>query len=285
MTNKDTNISPDSTICCGKKLLTFSEPMVMGILNCTSDSFYDGGTYITESQIARRAQTILEEGGRIIDVGAVSSRPGAELLPVEEEIAKLKPIITMLRKEFPEAILSVDTCWSEVVKVVADAGADMINDISGGQFDEKMFATVADLQLPYVLMHTKGLPNEMQKQPMYKDIVQELTLYFSQKLEQLYLLGVKDVILDLGFGFGKTVEHNYELMKKMREFSLFKEPMLVGISRKSMIYKYFNTSSQEALNGTTVLNTYALLQGAKMLRVHDVREAVECVKIIQAINK
>lgn len=284
--NKDTNFSSDKTICCGKKLLTLSEPIVMGILNCTVDSFFDGGRYTSESAIIERANTILEQGGKIIDIGAVSSKPGAQLLPIDVEKERLKPIVTLLRREFPDAILSVDTCWAEAAKVVVDCGADIINDISGGQFDEEMFSTVADLQVPYVLMHTKGKPIDMQQNTNYSNIVEELIMYFSEKLNLLYRLGVKDVIIDLGFGFAKTMEQNYELMKSIKDFShFFKEPMLVGVSRKSMIYNLLDTDADGALNGTTVLNTYALLGGAKFIRVHDVKEAVECVKIVSKLNK
>jgi dihydropteroate synthase len=259
--------------------------MVMGILNCTPDSFYDGGKYVEEKDIINRAETILNEGGDIIDVGVVSTRPGAEMLPIDVEKQKLQGIIKLLRKEFPEAIISVDTCWAEVAKAVAGEGANIINDISGGQFDENMFQTIAELQLPYVLMHTRGTPSDMQKNTQYSDIVNEIIYYFSEKLNHLYRLGVKDVIIDLGFGFAKTMEQNYELMKNIKEFSFFfKEPLLVGISRKSMIYNLLNTDANAALNGTTVLNTYALMNGAKFIRVHDVKEATECVKILSNIN-
>lgn len=259
--------------------------MVMGILNCTPDSFYDGGKYVEEKEIINRAETILNEGGDIIDVGVVSTRPGAEMLPIDVEKQKLQGIIKLLRKEFPEAIISVDTCWAEVAKAVAGEGANIINDISGGQFDENMFQTIAELQLPYVLMHTRGTPSDMQKNTQYSDLVNEIIYYFSEKLNHLYRLGVKDVIIDLGFGFAKTMEQNYELMKNIKEFSFFfKEPLLVGISRKSMIYNLLNTDANAALNGTTVLNTYALMNGAKFIRVHDVKEATECVKILSNIN-
>ncbi len=283
--NKGTNFFSDKTICCGKKILTLTKPMVMGILNCTPDSFYDGGKYVEEKEIINRAESILNEGGDIIDVGVVSTRPGAEMLPIDVEKQKLQGIIKLLRKEFPEAIISVDTCWAEVAKAVAGEGANIINDISGGQFDENMFQTIAELQLPYVLMHTRGTPSDMQKNTQYSNIVNEIIYYFSEKLNHLYRLGVKDVIIDLGFGFAKTMEQNYELMKNIKEFSFFfKEPLLVGISRKSMIYNLLNTDANAALNGTTVLNTYALMNGAKFIRVHDVKEATECVKILSNIN-
>ena len=283
--NKDTKFSSDKTMCFGKKLLSLSKPMVMGILNCTMDSFYDGGQYTSEKAIVQRALEIIEQGGDIIDIGAVSSKPGAELIPTDIEIQRLVPIIRLLRHEFPNAILSVDTCWANVAKAVADEGADIINDISGGQFDTEMFNTVAQLQLPYILMHTKGLPSVMQNQTQYTDIMQEMIMYFSEKLDKLYYLGVKDVIIDPGFGFAKTLEQNYTIMKHLKDFSVFKEPLLVGISRKSMIYNLLSTDANNSLNGTTVLNTYALMNGAKFIRVHDVKEAVETIKIIEQLKK
>ena len=283
--NKDTKFSSDKTMCFGKKLLSLSKPMVMGILNCTMDSFYDGGQYTSEKAIVQRALEIIEQGGDIIDIGAVSSKPGAELIPTDVEIERLVPVIKLLRHEFPDTILSVDTCWAEVAKAVANEGADIINDISGGQFDTEMFNTVAQLQLPYILMHTKGLPSVMQSQTQYTDIMKEMIMYFSEKLDKLYYLGVKDVIIDPGFGFAKTLEQNYTIMKHLKDFSVFKEPLLVGISRKSMIYKLLNSDANKALNGTTVLNTYALMNGAKFIRVHDVKEAVETIKIIEQLKK
>jgi dihydropteroate synthase len=283
--NKDTKFSSDKTMCFGKKLLSLSKPMVMGILNCTTDSFYDGGQYTSEKAIVQRALEIIEQGGDIIDIGAVSSKPGAELIPTDVEIERLVPVIKLLRHEFPDTILSVDTCWAEVAKAVANEGADIINDISGGQFDTEMFNTVAQLQLPYILMHTKGLPSVMQSQTQYTDIMKEMIMYFSEKLDKLYYLGVKDVIIDPGFGFAKTLEQNYTIMKHLKDFSVFKEPLLVGISRKSMIYKLLNSDANKALNGTTVLNTYALMNGAKFIRVHDVKEAVETIKIIEQLKK
>lgn len=283
--NKDTKFSSDKTMCFGKKLLSLSKPMVMGILNCTMDSFYDGGQYTSEKAIVQRALEIIEQGGDIIDIGAVSSKPGAELIPTDVEIERLVPVIKLLRHEFPDTILSVDTCWAEVAKAVANEGADIINDISGGQFDTEMFNTVAQLQLPYILMHTKGLPSVMQSQTQYTDIMKEMIMYFSEKLDKLYYLGVKDVIIDPGFGFAKTLEQNYTIMKHLKDFSVFKEPLLVGISRKSMIYKLLNSDANNSLNGTTVLNTYALMNGAKFIRVHDVKEAVETIKIIEQLKK
>ncbi len=283
--NKDTKFSSDKTMCFGKKLLSLSKPMIMGILNCTTDSFYDGGRYTSEKAIVQRALEIIEQGGDIIDIGAVSSKPGAELIPTDVEIERLVPVIKLLRHEFPDTILSVDTCWAEVAKAVANEGADIINDISGGQFDTEMFNTVAQLQLPYILMHTKGLPSVMQSQTQYTDIMKEMIMYFSEKLDKLYYLGVKDVIIDPGFGFAKTLEQNYTIMKHLKDFSVFKEPLLVGISRKSMIYNLLSTDANNSLNGTTVLNTYALMNGAKFIRVHDVKEAVETIKIIEQLKK
>ena len=278
--SKDTKFSPFS-IVCRQKIINFSKPVVMGILNITPDSFYDGGNYTTQELILKRAHQILDQGADILDLGAVSSRPGATLLPPEEERDHLIPVIKMLRSEFPNALISIDTCWSIPAEASINAGADIINDISGGQFDPNMINTIAQLQVPYILMHTRGLPGDMQQHTQYNDIVQDLALYFSQQLEKLYKLGAKDIILDPGFGFAKTLTQNYELMYRLDELiSLFKEPMLVGISRKSMIYKLLNTTPQEALNGTTVLNTISLLKGASILRVHDVKEAIETIQLI-----
>lgn len=282
--SKDTKFSTFSVVC-RQKNITFERPVVMGILNITPDSFFDGGSYTSDELMIKRAHQILDEGADIIDIGAVSSRPGATLLPPEEERGRLVPAIKLLRSEFPNAIISVDTCYSIPAEASINAGADIINDISGGQFDPLMIPAIARMQVPYILMHTRGLPGVMQQNTEYQDIVQDLAIYFSERLEQLYKLGGKDIILDPGFGFAKTLQQNYELMNRLDELiSLFKEPMLVGISRKSMIYKLLNTDPQHALNGTTFLDTIALEKGAHILRVHDVAEAVEIVKMHQALH-
>ena len=258
----------------------------MGILNITPDSFYDGGSYTTEELMLRRAHQIIEQGADMIDIGAVSSRPGAILLPPQEERDRLVPAIRLLRSELPDAVISVDTCYALPAEASIEAGADIINDISGGQFDSDMIPTIARLQVPYILMHTRGLPGEMQQNTEYSDIIQDLAYYFSERLEQLYRLGGTDIVLDPGFGFAKTLEQNYFLMNHLDElFALFKEPFLVGISRKSMIYRLLNSTPKESLNGTTFLNTISLEKGASILRVHDVPEAVEAVNLHQALHK
>lgn len=282
---KDTKFSAFSLLC-RQKNITFERPVVMGILNITPDSFYDGGSYTTEELMLRRAHQIIEQGADMIDIGAVSSRPGAILLPPQEERDRLVPAIRLLRSEFPDAVISVDTCYALPAEASIEAGADIINDISGGQFDSDMIPTIARLQVPYILMHTRGLPGEMQQNTEYSDIIQDLAYYFSERLEQLYRLGGKDIVLDPGFGFAKTLEQNYFLMNHLDElFALFKEPFLVGISRKSMIYRLLNSTPKESLNGTTFLNTISLEKGASILRVHDVPEAVEAVNLHQALHK
>lgn len=282
--HKGTIFSTNKSINCNGSLFDLSLPVVMGILNITDDSFYDGGSYTSAEKVLQRAQTILDEGGTIIDVGAVSTRPGAKLLPVEEEIERLVPVIKLLKKEFPETIVSVDTCWSKVAEAVAGCGADIINDISGGQFDNEMFSVVRKIKLPYILMHTQGVPQEMQNNPVYTNVVDDLMLFFSEKVNELRQMGVHDIILDPGFGFGKTIDHNYELMSRMNEFEVFELPILVGISRKSMIYKFIGGSPDTALPGTIALNTFSLLNGANILRVHDVKAAVDCVKIVRKVQ-
>lgn len=253
----------------------------MGILNVTADSFYDGGRHNTPEAMLAHARWLAGEGADIIDVGAVSTRPGAALLPPDEEARRLEEAVRLLRAEMPDAILSVDTCYALPARKAVEAGADIINDISGGQFDPDMFGTVADLQVPYILMHTRGTPDNMQQQTDYTDIVDDLTKYFSQRLDQLYRLGVKDVWLDPGFGFAKTVEQNHELLWRLDELStLFREPLLAALSRKSMIYKPLGITPDEALAGTIALDTLALERGARLVRVHDPRPALETIKLL-----
>lgn len=268
-----------------KKLYTPGHPLVMGILNCTEDSFFDGGRYTSEKKILERADEIISQGADIVDIGAVSTRPGAELLPPEQESEKIRQAVTLVRKHFPESIISADTCFSGPARVAADCGADIINDISGGLFDKDMFQTVADLQIPYVLTHNRAMPSGMQLHTAYGNVTHEVVRFLSSQLEKLYMLGAKDVIIDPGFGFAKTLEQNYELMRNLDAFSIFREPLMVGISRKSMIYKVLEKTPETALNGTSVLNTFALLHGAKILRVHDVAEAAECVKLMSLLEK
>lgn len=267
------------------KLYELSSPKVMGILNVTPDSFYAGSRKQTEEDIKSRCREIIEEGGDIIDIGAYSSRPDAEHISTEEEKRRLRTGLEILRNEYPEAIVSVDTFRADVAEMcVKEYNVNIINDISAGEMDKEMFNTVARLQVPYIMMHMKGTPQDMQKSPQYTSLMKEIFMYFSEKVYKLHEMGVNDLILDPGFGFGKTLEHNYELMNHLEEFSLFNLPVLVGISRKSMIYKLLGNTPSEALNGTTALNTIALLKGANILRVHDVKEAVETVRIVTALN-
>lgn len=262
-------------------LLDLSEPQVMGILNVTPDSFYAESRMKTEEAIRRRVRQIVEEGGSMIDVGAYSSRPGADDVSADEEMARLKRGMKIVREEAPEIPVSVDTFRADVAKMcIEELGADIINDISGGELDKEMFHTVAKLGVPYILMHMKGTPQTMQEAPHYDDLMKEVMLYFSEKIQQLRDLGQKDIILDPGYGFAKTLDHNYELLVHQEMLSIFELPLLVGVSRKSMIYKLLGCTPNEALNGTTALNTIALQKGASILRVHDVKEAVEVVRIV-----
>ena len=263
------------------RLVTFDRPAVMGILNITPDSFYDGGRYTTADAMLAQAHKLIDEGADIIDLGASSSRPGAELLDPEVEAQRLEDAIRLIRKEIPQVILSIDTCYSLPARRSIEAGADIINDISGGQFDEKMFATVADLQVPYILMHTRGLPGQMQQLTGYDDIVDDLTKYFSARLDALYRLGVKDIWIDPGFGFAKSVDENYELLNRLDELTtLFREPLLTALSRKSMIYKRLGTTPDQALEGTIALDAIALAKGSRLLRVHDPKPARETIKLL-----
>lgn len=268
------------------QLLDLSSPQVMGILNVTPDSFYAGSRMQTEEEIARRARQILDEGASIIDIGAYSSRPNAEHISAEEEMRRLRSGLEIVNRNHPDAIISVDTFRADVAEqCVKDYGVSIINDIAAGEMDARMFETVAGLGVPYIMMHMQGTPQNMQKEPHYDNLIKEVFLYFARKVQQLRDLGVKDIILDPGFGFGKTLEHNYELMAHLEEFRVFELPLLVGVSRKSMIYKLLGGTPQDSLNGTTVLNTIALMKGANILRVHDVREAVECVRIVEKMKE
>ncbi len=252
----------------------------MGILNITPDSFYDGGRYEDPSKVVARAGKMLAEGARFIDLGASSTRPGAEEIGLDQELERLARVFPALRDEFPDALFSVDTYRAEVARVaVRDWGACMVNDISAGQMDPAMFAAVAELGVPYVLTHLRGTPRTMQQAPQYDNLMKDIFRFMAEKVDQLNLLGVNDIILDPGFGFGKTLDHNYEMMQKLGAFKIFELPLLVGISRKSMIHKYLGTSAEEALAGTISLNTLALRAGANLLRVHDVREASDVVKL------
>ena len=276
---------PHLTLNCGGKLLYLDPPIVMGILNLTPDSFYDGGKYQSDKKILQQAEKMLNEEAEILDLGAMSSRPGATEISESEELHRLIPSIDLILKEFPSATLSVDTYRSEVAREAVAHGATIINDISGGTADEKMFETVGQLKVPYVLMHKKGSPKDMQKNPTYEDVTLEIFDFFSQQIQKLRSFDVRDIILDPGFGFGKTIDHNYELLQKTHVFQILEFPILVGISRKSMIYRLLDISAQEALNGTSVLHLVALQQGAKILRVHDVKEAKQTIKLWQKLQQ
>jgi dihydropteroate synthase len=268
------------------RLFDLSVPQVMGIVNITPDSFFAASRKRADEGLIARCRQIIDEGGSMIDLGAQSTTPTSSFLSAKEEGERLMPALKLIRKEFPDAILSIDTFYSDIAKqAVEEYGADIINDISGGQIDDRMFSVVAQLQVPYVLMHMRGVPQTMQKMTDYDDLIQDILFYFSERKVKLNLLGVNDVIIDPGFGFSKTLSQNYELMALLKYFHIFEEPMLVGISRKSMIYKLLECSPEESLNGTSVLNTVALLSGASILRVHDVKEAVECVKIVNRITQ
>lgn len=273
------------TINIKGQLLSLDEPQVMGILNVTPDSFYAGSRKQTEAAIIDRIETILREGASIIDVGGYSSRPDAAEVSETEEMQRLEMALQPLLQHYPDVVVSVDTFRSSVARqCVEKYGVSMINDISGGELDERMFDTVAQLRVPYIMMHMRGTPQTMQQQTDYEDVTADLLKYFSQKLERLFRLGVNDVILDPGFGFSKTLTQNYELMRHLGDSRIFGLPLLVGVSRKSMIYKLLETTPEESLNGTTVLHTYALLQGADILRVHDVRAAKEAIRIVQQLK-
>ena len=281
-TSKQTNV-PYSLNFKGR-LVELNRPLVMGILNLTTDSFYDGGKFTEERLISEQVEKMVSEGADIIDVGASSSRPGSTEIDQKLEESRLEPVIKMLSKSFPSILISVDTTRSIVAEKVVDWGADMINDISAGEFDKNMFATIAKLSVPYVIMHMQGTPQEMQHNPSYNNVVKEVNQYLNEKVYQLQEKGVNDIIIDPGFGFGKTLEHNFELLNNLDFFQNIGQPILVGISRKSMITKMLEIKSADALNGTTVLNTIACIKGASILRVHDVKEAVEVVKLLTMID-
>jgi len=272
------------TINCKGNLVDLSSPKVMGILNITPDSFYDGGKYKNESEILNQVEKMLLDGATFIDVGAYSSRPGAQHISEEEELKRSLPVINLLLQHFPEIIISVDTFRSKVAKETINAGAAIINDVSGGKMDDNMFATVSKLQIPYILMHMLGTPQNMQQNPIYENVTKEIISFFAAQIYKLRQLKLNDVIIDVGFGFGKTIDHNFELLKNLALFKSLDAPILSGISRKSMLYKTLDISAQEALNATTSANTIALLNGANILRVHDVKEAVEAVKIVNKIK-
>ncbi|WP_075341621.1 dihydropteroate synthase [Tenacibaculum agarivorans] len=273
------------TINCKGTLIDLSTPKVMGILNITPDSFFDGGKYKNDTDILNQTEKMLSEGATFIDIGAYSSRPGAQHISEDEELRRVIPIVELLVQKFPDIIISIDTFRSTIAKETVQAGAAIINDISGGNMDKKMFETVAQLQVPYILMHMQGTPQNMQQKPTYTNIITELISFFAEKIFQLRQLRLNDVIIDVGFGFGKTIAHNYELLQKLSLFKNLDVPVLTGVSRKSMLYKLLESSPKEALNATTVANTIALLNGTQILRVHDVKEAVEAIKITNMVKQ
>lgn len=268
------------------QLMDLSQPRVMGILNITPDSFYADSRKQTEKDIIARIHQILDEGGDFIDIGAYSSRPDASDVSPKEEMERLKYGLEILRNECPEAVVSVDTFRADVAKMcVEEYGAALINDIAAGQMDPEMFSTIARLKVPYIMMHMQGTPQNMQKNPHYDNPVKEIILYFAEKIEKLRASGVKDLIIDPGFGFGKTLAHNYEILDKLEELQMFQLPILIGVSRKSMVYKLLGGGPEDALNGTTALHAIALMKGARILRVHDVKAATETVRIFQALKE
>lgn len=269
---------------CKGNLIDLSAPKVMGILNVTPNSFFDGGKYKNEGELLERVEKMLNEGASFIDVGAYSSKPNAEFVSEEEEISRIVPVVNLLQKHFPDIILSIDTFRAGVAKICIENGAAIINDISAGKLDDKMLEIVAQFQIPYIMMHMKGTPQTMQAFTQYNDIIKDMLFYFSERIAAARTFGINDIIIDPGFGFAKTIDQNYEVLQKMELFQMLELPLLAGISRKSMIYKTLGINAENALNGTTVLNTIALTKGAKILRVHDVKEAVESIKLLTKIN-
>ena len=272
------------TINCKGRLLDLSSPKVMGILNVTPDSFYDGGKYKDELEILNQVETMLNDGATIIDVGGYSSRPGAKEIKINEEIGRVVPVVELILNKFPETLISIDTFRSKVAQKSIVAGASIVNDISAGHLDSDMLSTVGKLGVPYIMMHMRGNPKTMQNQTQYEDLVKEVNSYFAERISIAHEHKIIDIIIDPGFGFAKTLEQNFELLNKFELLQIVGKPILAGVSRKSMIYKTLDTSSEKALNGTTALNMLALQKGAKILRVHDVKEAMECVTLFNKLH-
>ncbi len=277
---KDTVFCAKRTLNCKGKLLLLESPLVMGILNITPDSFYDGGKWVSTESAVDHALKMIELGADIIDIGAQSTRPGADFIQEDKELQRIIPVIEAIIKENQDAIISVDTFQSRVAKEAVEAGACIINDVSAGMLDDQMFETIAELKVPYVLMHMKGTPKNMQQNTVYKDVMSEIINFFAEKISVLHGMGVMDIILDPGFGFGKTLKHNFHLLRELKAFKLFNLPLIAGVSRKSMIWKAIQSDPEHALIGTVAANTIALMNGANILRVHDVREAVETINIV-----
>ncbi len=269
------------SLTCNGTILDLSMPVVMGIINVTTDSFYGASQFRMKYRIKQRAQSIINQGGTIIDIGACSTRPGSIPVSVDEEIKRLSKALETIRKVLPEAVISVDTFRAEVAKqVVRNFNVNIINDISAGDMDPAMFETIAELNVPYIIMHMRGTPQTMQNNPVYENVVKNIIKYFTEKIDKLKSLGINDILIDPGFGFGKNSDHNFALLKNLEAFSIFDIPIVAGLSRKSMVYKSLETTPEDALNGTTSLNTIALLKGASVLRVHDVHEACEAIKLV-----
>ncbi len=272
------------TLNCKGRLLTIENSIVMGIINATPDSFYEGSRFVGEENILHQAEKMLKEGADILDIGGQSTRPNSKQLNEEEELKRIIEPIKLLHKNFPEAIVSIDTYHSKVALEAVSAGASMVNDISGGSLDSDMIATVGKLNVPYICMHIQGTPQTMQKEPHYENATKEVLDFFIKKIDECKKAGIHDVIIDPGFGFGKTQRHNFELLKNLSVFKMLEKPLLLGVSRKSTIYKTLGVTANDALNGTTVLNTVGLLNGANILRVHDVKEAKEAIKLVAEMN-
>ena len=272
------------TLNCNGKLIDLNTPKVMGILNVTPDSFYDGGKFKNDKSILIQVEKLLNEGATFVDIGAYSSRPGADYVSEEQELKRLIPIVSLVIEAFPDACLSIDSFRSRVLKESVNAGAAMSNDISAGQLDPLMLETVGKLAVPYIMMHMRGTPQTMQQMTNYSDIIKEIYRYFSERIEEAKKQHIKDLILDLGFGFSKTTEQNFKLLNTLDFYTNLNHPILAGVSRKSMIYKTLNTTAEKALNGSSALHMVALEKGAKLLRVHDVKEAVECIKLYRALK-
>ncbi len=276
--------SPNKTLNVGGRLLHLDSPKIMGVLNVTPDSFFDGGKYLDEKIMLQQVEKMISGGAHIIDIGGYSSRPGAHEISMEEELNRTIPIIRSITKQFPDSILSIDTFRAEVARQAIEVGANMVNDISGGALDPKMFEVIAHYRIPYILMHMKGNPQTMQSLAVYDNLVKEVIDYFHSKLNRLRQLGISDVIVDPGFGFAKTVSQNFELLKHLDALQILERPILVGLSRKSLIWRTLETNPENSLNGTTVLNTLALTKGADILRIHDVKEAAEAIKLINFVK-
>ena len=284
MKAQGTNFDSEFNLTANGKTISLKKPTVMGILNLTPDSFYDGGTLLAEKDLLAKAEKHIKEGASILDLGAVSTKPNAAEVSEDEELARLLPPLKLLRKTFPNIFISVDTYRGQVALAAANEGVDIINDISGGTFDAKMLTTVGKLRLPYVMMHTQGTPQTMQQNPQYKNVVNDVFDFFTAQIKTAQQHGIEQLILDVGFGFGKTLEHNYELLAQLKKFEALKFPLLAGISRKSMINKVIGTKPENALNGTSIVNTIALLNGANIIRVHDVKEAMQAIQLVNCYH-